>query len=70
MVGIVLPTGDALDTQLPTFVYIATVSLLDDALKLLIDARYPGVTVDRLARRIDFLDAKGELKDAGSFTTF
>ena len=64
MAGTVLPTGDALDTQLPTFVYIATVSLLDDALELIIDAKYPGAAVGKLAQRINCLEAKGELKDA------
>jgi hypothetical protein len=33
MLGTVLPTGDTLDTHLPTFAYIAIVSLLDDGLE-------------------------------------
>ena len=55
ILGVTLPTGNALDTQLPPF---ATFSLLDDTLQLIIDARYPGTTVSQLANRIDFLGVR------------
>ena len=64
--GTILPTGGALDTYLPTFAYIAIVSLLDDALEAVIDARYPATVLSKLANRIEFLEARGQLADAPS----
>src|SRR5438876_677019 len=63
MAGTVLPTRDALDTYLPTFIYISLVSLLDDALEAFIDTNYPGTKLSKLGHRIDFLGAKGRLCD-------
>ena len=63
MLGTVLPTGDHLDTFLPTFVYIATVSLLDDAFKEFITVNYPGTKAEGLAARISFLKQQGKLED-------
>ncbi len=63
MLGTVLPTGDSLDTFLPTFLYIATVSLLDDALDEFICANYPGTKPGKLSQMLFFLEQQGRLND-------
>jgi hypothetical protein len=58
IMGVVLPTGESLDTFLPSYLYIAVVSLLDDALKEFIAVNYPTGKPDGLKNRICFLNAK------------
>ena len=70
MAGRVLPTGDTLDTYLPTFLYISTVSLLDDALEAFIATNYPDTDVANLHRRIDFLNAKEHLRMRRAYLPF
>jgi hypothetical protein len=64
MMGIVLPVGDSLNTFLPTYLYIAVVSLLHDALQVFVKANYPGCDPEKMNLRtcIDFLSAKGRKK--------
>jgi hypothetical protein len=69
MTGVVLPTGDNLDTFLPTYLYIAIVSLLEDALKEIVTANYPDVNLRTLRRHIDFLGARGRLKNPARLVT-
>jgi hypothetical protein len=64
MLGVVLPTGDTLDTFLPTYLYIAIVSILDDALEEFIGYKYPTAKAKKLSDRIAYLKARGHLKDA------
>lgn len=61
--GVVLPVGDSLDTLLPTAIYIALVSLVDESLEEFIDAKYPGAGQKDLFARIEFLASKSELND-------
>lgn len=63
MLGVHLPTGDTLDTYLPTFLYISVVSLLDDALEEFISVNYPTSKARKLNDRIEFLHKKGKVKD-------
>jgi len=61
-VGVRLPVGDTLDTLLPTAIYIALVSLLDEFLLQRIGAKYPGTGRKDLWAKISFLDARTNSK--------
>jgi hypothetical protein len=63
-VGVVLPVGDTLDTLLPTSIYIATVSMLDESLENVIDSKYPGIRHKDLYERIEVLATHNELIDS------
>ena len=63
MAGTVLPVGDTLETLLPTSIYIATVSLLDESLEQIVDSRHPSIRHKNLNDRILALAASDELKD-------
>ncbi len=64
IVGCVWPVGDTPDTLFPTAIYIATVSLLDEALEQIIDSQYPNSKRSKLFHRINVLADHAKLKDA------
>ena len=59
--GVTLPVGDTLDTYLPTMIYIATVSILADALEAFVKANHPNPEADTLGLRINHLTKLGVL---------
>ena len=61
--GVALPVGDTLDTLLPTAIYIALVSIIDESLEQHIHTKSPGTRHRDLYSRIEFLASRGELKD-------
>ena len=68
--GVVLPVGDTLDTLLPTAIYIALVSLLDESLEQFIGAKYQSVQPKDFYARIEFLSARNELMDIRRLHSF
>jgi hypothetical protein len=62
LAGVVLSVGDTLETVLPTGMYIALISLLDESLKEVIGPQYEGQRHERLYERIEFLKAENRLK--------
>jgi hypothetical protein len=60
----VLPVGDALDTLLPTAIYLTVVSLLDDALAESVQTKCGSASTKDLYSRIHALKTGGHLKDA------
>jgi len=60
--GVTLPVGDTLDTLLPTAIYIALVSIVDESLEEIIDTKHPGTEHKNLHARIEFLASRNELR--------
>jgi len=65
MLGVVLPTGGNLDKFLPSFMFIAAVSILDEALERYIGPNHQAnaKNLDALGKRIQYLGKMGKLKD-------
>jgi|SRR5215216_4619176 len=62
LIGVHLPVGDALDTFLPTYLYIAIVSLLHDALREFIKVNYPRSKPENFGTCIDILSSRHRQK--------
>ena len=63
MLGVVLPTGGQLGRILPTYLCIAIVSLLDDALEELFATAHPESRAKKLRQRIGVMEQDGSLND-------
>ncbi|MCH8135451.1 MAG: hypothetical protein IIB77_05675 [Proteobacteria bacterium] len=61
--GIRLPTGNTLDTLLPTAIYIALVSIIDESIEKYLEEKYPEATHHNLNTRIKCMATRSELID-------
>lgn len=59
--GVRLPVGDTLDTLLPTAIYIALVSIIDESLEKYLQAKYPEAPHHNLNSRIECMATRSEL---------
>ena len=61
--GIRLPVGTTLDTLLPTAIYIALVSIIDESIEKYLQAKYPEATHHNLNSRIECMATRFALID-------
>ena len=59
--GVRLPVGDTLDTLLPTAIYIALVSIIDESIEKYLQEKYPEATHQNLNSRIECMAARSAL---------